>query len=517
MSKSKIVKSSIFVMILVILGKFLGIARDSLMLAKFGATREADIYVWALGVIYLFTSIGYGLSTTIIPFITEMNSENELKERKVFVNNVLTVSMIFTLAITILGVIFSDQIVYYFANSFTVNRELSILTSKILRIMFLSVLFLTLQGVLAGTLQGHQHFIAPTAMAAVANLVYIIYLVFFVDSFGVIGFAIATVIAFMSQYLINVPKFMSLGYKYRFTIDLKDEKLRKLLVLMIPIIISTSSIQLNLFVNKSFATSLYEGATAILECANKLTMMTYEVFAVVVSMIIYPILASHISERNNKKFKEALNKGIAIILLIMIPATIGIIVLREPLISLIYERGKFTNENVKLAANALLLYSPAMIAYGVRDVLSRGFYSIKDTKTPMINSLIGIVLNYLFSFILYKRMGVEGLTLSASLSAIITAIILSRALSKRFEGLGMSSIIVDAIKILISSVLMGILVLFSSTYLKGIFTVTRLSDAIIILASTLIGITSYAAFCYLLRIQVFIDFLNHFKGKAKSS
>ena len=123
MSKNKIVKSSIFVMILVILGKFLGIVRDSLMLARFGATREADIYVWALGVIYLFTSIGYGLSTTIIPFITEMNGEEHLKERKIFVNNVITVSMIFTLIITILGIIFSNQIVYYFANSFTVNKK----------------------------------------------------------------------------------------------------------------------------------------------------------------------------------------------------------------------------------------------------------------------------------------------------------------------------------------------------------------------------------------------------------
>ena len=120
----------------------------------------------------------------------------------------------------------------------------------------------------------------------------------------------------------------------------------------------------------------------------------------------------------------------------------------------------FTNENVKLAANALLLYSPAMIAYGIRDVLSRGFYSIKDTKTPMINSLIGIVLNYLFSFILYKKMGVEGLTLSASLSAIITTMILSRALSKKFKGLGMNSIIGDTIKILVSSVLMGAVVFF---------------------------------------------------------
>ena len=514
MSKNKIVKSSIFVMILVILGKFLGIVRDSLMLARFGATREADIYVWALGVIYLFTSIGYGLSTTIIPFITEMNGEEHLKERKIFVNNVITVSMIFTLIITILGIIFSNQIVYYFANSFTVNKEMGMLTSKILRIMFLSVLFLTLQGVLAGTLQGHQYFIAPTAMAAVSNLVYIIYLVFFVDNFGIIGFAAATVIAFMSQYLINVPKFSSLGYKYKFTFNLKDDKLRKLLVLMIPIIISTSSIQLNLFVNKSFATSIYEGATAILECANKLTMMTYEVFAVVVSMIIYPILASHISEKNNEKFKKALNKGIAIILLIMMPGAIGIIVLREPLISLIYERGKFTNENVKLAANALLLYSPAMIAYGIRDVLSRGFYSIKDTKTPMINSLIGIVLNYLFSFILYKKMGVEGLTLSASLSAIITTMILSRALSKKFKGLGMNSIIGDTIKILVSSVLMGAVVFFSSKYLNGIFTAATMTNAIIILISTLIGIIVYAILCYLLKINIFIDFINHFRKKS---
>ena len=158
MKENKILKTSMIVMLFVIVGKILAIVRDSLMFAKFGTSHSSDIYVWSFGIIYLFTSLGYGLSTTIIPVLTDYIETKDIKERNSFVNNVTNTSMILTVIITGIGILFSYYIVYYFANNLSNDPIVFKQTIKTLRIMFLSVLFLTLQGIVAGALQAHKEF-----------------------------------------------------------------------------------------------------------------------------------------------------------------------------------------------------------------------------------------------------------------------------------------------------------------------------------------------------------------------
>jgi putative peptidoglycan lipid II flippase len=501
MKENKVLKSSMIVMIFVILGKALAIVRDSLMLAKFGTTHAGDIYAWCLGIVYLFTSLGYGLSTTIIPILTEYIETKELKERNSFVNNVTNVSMLLTVIITGLGILASYYLVYFFANNLSKDPMVFNDAVKILRIMFLSVLFLTLQGVVAGALQAHKEFSIPSAMAAVANLTYIIYLTLFVEKFGLTGFAITTVLAFFVQFIINVPKFKKLGYRYKLEVDFKHKDLKKLFLLMIPIIISTATMQFNLFINKSFAMSLYEGATSILEAANKVTLLTYEVFAVAVSMIIYPILSTFIVQNNHEEYKKSLVKSINIINLVMIPAAIAIVILREPLISVLFLRGKFTLSDVKSVSEALIFYAPTMVAYGVRDVLNRAFYSAKDTKTPMIYSMIGVVINVILSVVLYRYMSVPGLTLSSSISSVVITLLLLLEMNKKFRGIAFNSMIKTVGKISIASIIMGLVVYF----IKKIFLLNMTSafivNSMILLVCAIVGMILYFALAYLLKIE----------------
>ena len=501
MKENKILKSSMIVMFFVIIGKALAIVRDSLMFSKFGTTHSADIYVWCFGVVFLFTSLGYGLSTTIIPILTDYIETKELKQRNSFVNNVTNVSMMLTIVITGLGILFSYYIVYFFANNLTKDLLIFNETVKILRIMFLSVLFLTLQGVVAGALQAHKEFSIPSAMAASANLIYIIYLSLFVDKFGLPGFAITTVLAFFVQFLINVPKFKKLGYRYKLEVNFKDKDLKKLSLLMIPIIISTATMQFNLFVNRSFAMSLYEGATSILECANKVTLLTYEVFAVAVSMIIYPILSTFIVQNNHEEYKKSLVKSINIINLIMIPAALAIIILREPLISVLYLRGKFTLEDVNLVSRALLFYSPTMIAYGVRDVLNRAFYSAKDTKTPMMYSMVGVVINITLSAILYRYMSVPGLTLASSISAIVITLMLLIKMNKKFKGIAFNAMLKTLGKTALASILMALVVYFIKEMFLTNITPTFIANSMILLLCAIVGIILYFALAYFLKIE----------------
>ncbi|MGH4125336.1 MAG: murein biosynthesis integral membrane protein MurJ [Clostridium sp.] len=513
MKENKVLKSSMIVMLFVIIGKMLAIVRDSLLVAKFGTTYQADIYVWCFGVVFLFTSLGYGLSTTIIPILTDYIETKELHERNSFVNNVTNASMILTIIITGIGILFSYYIVYFFANNLAKDPIIFNQTVKILRIMFISVLFLTLTGVVAGVLQAHKKFSIPSAMAAASNVIYVIYLSLFVEKFGLTGFAITTVLAFFVQFIINVPTFKKLGYKYKLEVDFKDKDLRKMVLLMIPIIISTTTMQFNLFINRSFAMSLYEGATTILEYANKVTLLTYEVFALAVSMVIYPILSTLIVQNNYDEYKKSLVKSINIINLVMVPAALAIVILREPLISVLFLRGKFTIRDVQAVSTALIFYSPTMIAYGVRDILNRAFYAAKDTKTPMIYSVVGVVINIILSAILYRYMSVPGLTLSSSISSVVITLMLLFQMNKKFKGIAFRSMLKTLGKISIASIIMAVVVYF----IKKIFVMSLapafIVNAMILLLCSIIGILLYFYITYIFKIEECMYLWNIFKDK----
>ncbi|BDR68000.1 putative lipid II flippase MurJ [Clostridium tetani] len=514
MADKKVIKSSLFVMVLIILGKVFALFRDSLIAAKFGATYITDIYNFALGVVYLLTTISYGLTTTFIPLHTENIAQNK-NDRDKFVNNVLNVSTIVTIIITIVMIILSKDIIHIFAHGFQKDPQVFDMAVKVTRIMLLSLVFVSLQSVITGVLQSHNEFLEPASMAMVSNIVYIIYLVFLTNKYGIVGFAFATVIAFFAQFIINVPKYKKLGYNYSAYVDLKDNKLISLFKLMIPVIISTSVIQLNSFVNRSFATNIYFGAVTVLDCANKINTLAYEVFAIGIAMIVYPTLSQLGNKEDKKEYKIALNKSINMILLIMVPAAFGIAILREPLINIIFKRGAFTDEAAKLTSQALLLYTPAMIAYGIRDILNKAFYAIKDTKTPMINSFIGIIINIVINIILIKTMQVRGLTLATTISAIIITLLMLVKLNKKLKGINLTNIFISFIKITLASIIMGLVVIPVNNiclYKFGNFTKGSL---ISLLISTILGGVVYLISVYLLKIPEVEYIINNVLDKLK--
>lgn len=513
MGQNKLIKNSLVIIFLTIIGKILAFIRDALIASKFGMSYATDIYMFSLGVVYLLTTISYGLTTTFIPIHSDYIENKNKEERNRFVNNVTNVTTLYTTVIIALGIVFAYFIVMLFAPGFKANPKVFSDSVYITRIMLLSLVFVSLQSVFTGVLQAHNEFFEPSAMATVSNVVYIFYLVFFAKQFGIVGFAWATVLAFLAQFIINVPKYKKLGYGYRPILDLKDESLRRLIKLMIPVIISTSTAQLSLFANRFFATTIYEGAVSALDFSNKLNALVYEVFAVAISMVVYPSLSSYIAQDNKREYKNALIKAVNIILLIMVPAAVAMAILRVPIISIIFKRGAFDNNAVMITGSALLFYCPAMIAYGVRDLINKAFYSIKDTKTPMINSLIGVVINIVLNFILVKYMKVAGLTFATSISAIITTIILIFILSRRINGLDIKSIYTTFAKILAASAFMGIGIYFINNIAIRYIGDTLKTNILILAASAIIGGGIYFVAINAFNIKEFKDLTSMAKKK----
>lgn len=515
MIKNKFLKNSILVMILIILGKILALIRDALIAAKFGAGYITDTYNFSLGVVYLLTTISYGLTTTFIPVHSEYIEKNKDEKSKDFVRNVITVSSIATILITILLIIFSKTIIDIFAPGFKNDINAYNTSIVILRIMLSSLLFITIQSVIAGVLQVHKEFLEPAAMAAVSNVVYIAYLIFLTKDYGITGFAVATVLAFLVQLLVNLPKYKNLGYSFKPKFNIREKELKTIFTLMIPVIISTSLIQLNMFINRSFATSVYPGAVTVLDFANKINTLAYEVFAIGIAMIIYPTLSEFAVKGNMNDYKGALIKGINTIMVIMVPAAFAIAMLRLPLTTVIFTRGAFTKEAAILTSSALLFFCPAMIAYGLRDILNKAFYSVKDTKTPMINSFIGIALNIILNIFLVKKMGVSGLTLATSISAMVTTFLMVLTINNKLEGINLRRVFGTTLKVIVSSVLMAIVIYFINNQCINYFG-SGISGCIISLILCFItGTMVYFAGIYILKVEEFKWLISSLLGKIK--
>lgn len=513
MSDNKVLKSSIMIIFLTIIGKLLAIVRDSLLSAKFGTTYSTDIYVYAIGLIYLLTTISYGLTATFIPLHTENIETKSKKESNFFVNNVLNSFTIFTIILTIALIVFAKYIVLFSAPGFKDNLGVFNQCVTITRIMLLSLLFISIQSVITGVLQTHKKFFAPASMAVVSNIVYILYLGLLSDKYGIIGFGVAIVFGFFAQLIINLPQYKLLGYKYKPEMNLKDSSLNKLVKLMLPVVISTAVLQLNLFVNRAFATAMFEGAPTILDFANKLNTLGYEVFAIAISMVVYPILSTFVVQKNKEEYKKSFTSAFNSLLMIMIPVAIGMAILRIPIINIIYKRGEFTQASADLTARTLLFYTPAMIAYALRDILNKAFYSIKDTKTPMINSLIGIVINVILDILLFKTMKVSSLAAATSISIIITTIILIYKLQKRIGNLDIKSMCTTFIKIFISAAVMGILVYLTNNIILTMIGSGMKGSIISVLISFIIGVLSYSMCIALVKVKEFTYLISTVKAK----
>lgn len=513
MKESKFIKSSLIVMMFTIIGKFLAVIRDSLVAAKFGASYTADIYNFSIGIVYLLTTISYGLTTTFIPMNTEYIEKREDSSRIRFVNNTINVYTIFTILLIVISIVFAKYIVLIFAPGFKENQDVFNTTIDIVRIMLVSLLFISIQSVITGVLQSHNEFYEPAAMSLVSNIVFIIYLLFLTNKYGIYGFAWATAISFLAQLIINIPKYKKLGYTYKWILNIRDKNLISMFMLMTPVIISTSLIQLNNFINRAFATKLFEGAPTVLDYSNKINTLAYEVFAIGIAMVIYPFLSRYAVNGITKEYKEILSKGINMIVLIMVPASVAIAVLRVPLITLIFKRGNFDENAVNLTANALLFYSPAVIAYGLRDILNKAFYAVKDTKTPMINSFIGIIINVIINMFIVNYMKVSGLALATSISSIIITLLMLVNLDKKMNGIGLKNICVIFIKTLLSASLMGSIINIVSIYCMNIFGSNAYGSLISLFINFIIGLTTYFMCIYILKVEEIYYFFNLLKNK----
>lgn len=515
MSKKSVTQNTIIIIGLTIISKIVGFFRESLIAAKYGISFSSDIYVFAWGVTnMLFASIGVALSTTFIPMLSEYIENKSFKDRNYFVNNILNITIILVIILSGIGIICGKYVVLAFGPGFATeysNGEF-IQAIKITRIVFISLISIGIQNVLTGVLQAHKEFTVPATMSIFFNIILIIYLIFWGTKYDALGLAFALVIGFFIQAVIHIPKYKFLGYKYKFIIDFKDNDIRKMGKLILPVIIGTSITQVNFFVDRAFASNVGTGGMSTLNFANKLNLFIYGVFGMAISTVVYTELSRNSAKDDNELYEKTLTKAINVINLIMIPATVGMVILRKPIIDVVFKHGAFDNTAAMLTAAVLLCYAPAMVVYGIRDVMNRAFYSLSDTKTPMINSAFGVVVNIILNIILVKLMGVKGLALATTVAAIVTTLLLLITFIKK-TNFNYNEIKIVFFKTILSSSFMGVIVFIIHNILNKVLGGSLIYTLLNLMISTVSGIVVYMIFIRIFNVDEYKYFISKIKTK----
>lgn len=501
-------KTAITLMIITILSKILGFTRDIILSYFYGASDISDAYLISITIpITIFTFIGNGISTSYTPMYSNIKNKNGTQVADDFTSKIINFTFIISTILVLLGFIFTEEIVKLFASGF--KGEIVNLTIIFTRISLFGIYFSGIVFVLSAYLRINNKFIIPALIGIPLNLVTIIAIALS-SKLNIFFLAIGNIISIASQLLLLVPFVLKEGYKYKLIINLKDSNTKKMLILSLPVILGTSVNQINILVDRTIASRIVEGGISALNYAHRLDSFIQGIFVLSLATIMYPMISKMAAKRNIKELKNTVSETISGIGLLVIPATIGSMIFAEPVVKLLFGRGAFGIEAIVLTSNALYFYAIGMIGFGLREVLSRVFYSLQDTKTPMINAAIGMGLNIILNIILSRIIGIGGLALATSISALVTTVLLFISLRNKIGSFGIKNILISFLKILLASMIMGGVSKMIFIYLNN-----NISQNISLIFAVITGAILYFTIIFFMKIDEVDSIVNNIRRVIK--
>ena len=457
------------VMMLITLGgKVLGLVRDRLLTVNYGSGMEANAFLTASRIprVFFDTVFASAISACLIPVFNEAMQKKGRKEAFRFAGNFITVMSLLCAVLTVLGVLFAEPLTAFFADGY--DAETAALCASLTRIMMPTVLFTGVAFSFVGVLQSLDEFNIPAAISLISNLAVIAYYVFFNERFGVFGLAVAFLAAWALQALVQIPSLIRRDYRFYPSLSLKNEGMRKVFRLMLPVMVSTWVLPINQTINSKFGSRLFDGAgvTAV-ELAYNLYTVIAGVFVLSVTNYIFPRLAKENAEGDAGQLRETLRGTMHTTLFFVIPMTVGLCLMAAPLIHFIYGGGEFGEFSVHITARALMFMSLGMVGYAVQSVLSRAYFAGQSGRVPLIAGAVSIGVNILLCAALTERFDVAGIAVASAVSFTVNGLALALPLKKRGLQFVDKAFLRDLGKLLLSVALMGLAVWGTLHILEG--------------------------------------------------
>jgi len=499
------------------LSRILGFLRDMVIANFFGAGMAADAFFVAFRIPNLWRRlVGEGsLTISFIPIYTEYLTQRSKDEAREVTHIAFTIAGVVLLILTLFGILFSPLLIRIVAPGFVKIPEKFQLTVALNQIIFPYLFFMGLFALCMGILNSLRHFFAPAIAPIFLNLSIIlsVFLFYPVLQKPVMALAFGVLAGGVIQFLFQIPFLLRRGITFRFNFNFRHPAIRRIGSLMVPGLIGTAVYQLNVFVDTIFASFLPSGSVSYLFFADRLMEFPLGIFAIAIGMASLPSLSALVSQGRLEELKETLSFTFRLVSFISIPAMMGLIFLKTPIIHLLFQRGHFDYTATTMTARALLCYSVGLWAIAGARTIVPAFYSMQDTWTPLKIALICLGANVVFILILIYPLKHAGLALATSLSSTLNLVLLYKELRPKLGGMDMKKNIKSLLQIFLCSLAMGL-----SAYLlcsRGDWSqVGHLGEKILLLgAGIVIGIGIYFASSYWMKNEELFFLLKMIRKK----
>ncbi|RJR12642.1 murein biosynthesis integral membrane protein MurJ [Candidatus Parcubacteria bacterium] len=521
-----VIKSAAVVGSFVLLSRVFGLVRDIIFAAFFGTSLAKSAFDVAFRIPNLFRRLfGEGaLSASFIPVFTDTLAHDGKEAAWLLARRVVTFLVVILSEITIIGIV-CITIYLHFASP----GDRICLVLELLRIMLSYALFICTAALSMAILNSFSHFIVPAATPVLLNLVLIGALIWVCPHLGdtgeerIRGVAWAVFVGGILQLVVQVPVLIRYGYRIGFSFNWSDSRLRKVLVLMAPAALGVGVTQINVTIGQILAYRVADWAPAALNYAEHMVYLPLGLFATSLGTVLLPAFSQHSARSDFGQITSMINKALRHLMFVMIPASVGMIILAQPMISLILENGSFTAESTWLTARALQFYAPGLFAFSLCKIFAPAFYSLKDTATPVKISLCAIALNFCLNVagiaflpFYYKH---TSIALGSVVAETVNGVVLAWLLTRRIGSPGWAQIFNSLVRILICALIMGLAVYFAHGFFVEWLTTRGISGkaglGMSVFGSIGLGILIYIAAGTLLCRDEFHEFIAVLKQRRR--
>ena len=373
-----------------------------------------------------------------------------------------------------------------------VSRGYKKLAVELTRIMFPTVLFTGIAFSFVGVLQSLDEFGIPALISTVSNLFIIGYYFTLNDRFGIYGLAVAFLLAWLVQALVQLPALGKRGFRYRPGFDWRGEGMRQVFTLMLPVMVSTWVQPINLTVNSRFGSYLYNGAgVAAIENATNLYLIIAGVFVLSVTNVIFPKLSRQSARGEGDAFRDTLSQTTHATLFFVLPMSAGLMTLARPLVSFVFGGGEFDAFSVDITAQGLVWVSLGMAGYAVQNILSRAYFARQDGRTPLVAGAVSIGVNVALCAVLVGRLQVAGLAVASAVSSTVYALLLLLPLQADGQRIFKRAFWAGVLKMLAATALMALVCVLLSGGLSGVLPAGKLGELVLLAVTAGVGVGVY--------------------------
>lgn len=482
-----------------------GLVRDMVVASVFGAGYAADAFFVAFTIPNLlrrFFAEG-SLTAAFVPTFAEIHHRDGQEASREVLRICWTLMILVMLIVCIIGIAASPWMVQLIGYGFGAVPGKLELTDLLNRIMFPYIFFVSLVALLAGVLNVRGHFLSPSLSPVLLNLAMIGSAWFLSPWFSqpIVALAIGVLLGGLVQLLMQIPALYHYGFDLRLDFRFRHPSILRIARLMMPGIFGVAIYQINVVVTRLFASLLQEGSVSWLYYGQRLFEFPQGIFVVSLAQAVLPSMSRQLAEEDQAGFRESFHFALALILIVTLPAAIGMMLCAEAVYSLFFLGGAFSAIDVAQSASALVWYAPGLVFVGISRVVAPTFYALKDTRTPVMVSFWTLLVSICCSALLMQPMQHNGLALALTISSVFNAVVLLWLLGRRLEWVdlrGLSRVFLRLIPGLVAMVLVVSLLLGSVDWqVRGSF-LTRLS---LLGFATFSGALVFLAGCWLCRVE----------------